>query len=48
MSILAEKKLLTDIKVSIESIYEHIEYNFSSEVYKLTKPSDELLSANLK
>jgi len=37
MSVLSEKKLLTDIKVSIESIYEHIEHNFSFEVYKTNK-----------
>lgn len=37
MSVLEEKKLLTDIKVSIESIYEHIDHNFSFEVYKENK-----------
>ncbi|MFC4213310.1 DUF86 domain-containing protein [Pedobacter lithocola] len=31
------KKLLTDIKISIESIYEHLDNNFDFEVYKNNK-----------
>lgn len=37
MSVLEEKKLLTDIKISIESIYEHLENNFAFEIYKANK-----------
>lgn len=37
MSTLEEKKLLTDIKISIESIYEHLENNFAFEIYKANK-----------
>jgi uncharacterized protein with HEPN domain len=37
MSILEEKKLLTDIKISILSIHEHLENNFDFEVYKANK-----------
>lgn len=37
MSSLEEKKLLTDIKISIESIYEHLENNFDFEIYKTNK-----------
>ncbi|RYG03488.1 MAG: hypothetical protein EOO07_31865 [Chitinophagaceae bacterium] len=37
MSSLEEKKLLTDIKISIESIYEHLENNLDFEVYKANK-----------
>jgi len=37
MSSLEEKKLLTDIKVSIQSIYEHLEHNFEFEIYKSNK-----------
>lgn len=37
MSSLEEKKLLTDIKVSIESIYEHLENNLDFEVYEANK-----------
>lgn len=37
MSSLEEKKLLTDIKISIESIYEHLENNVDFEVYKANK-----------
>jgi uncharacterized protein with HEPN domain len=37
MSLLEEKKLLTDIKISIESIYEHLENNLDFEVYKANK-----------
>ena len=37
MSSLEEKRLLTDIKVSIESIYEHLENNLDFEVYKANK-----------
>jgi hypothetical protein len=35
MSVLEEKKLLTDIKISIESIYEHLENNFAFEIYNV-------------
>lgn len=37
MSSLEEKKLLTDIKISILSIYEHLENNLEFEVYKANK-----------
>ncbi len=37
MSSLEEKKLLTDIKISILSIYEHLENNLEFEVYKSNK-----------
>ncbi|PWS27149.1 hypothetical protein DHW03_14210 [Pedobacter yonginense] len=37
MSVLEEKKLLTDIKISILSIYEHLENNLDFEVYKTNK-----------
>ncbi len=37
MSLLEEKKLLTDIKISIQSIYEHLENNFDFEIYKANK-----------
>ncbi|MES2445571.1 MAG: HepT-like ribonuclease domain-containing protein [Bacteroidota bacterium] len=37
MSSLEEKKLLTDIKISILSIYEHLENNLELEVYKSNK-----------
>lgn len=37
MSSLEEKKLLTDIKVSIASIYEHLENDLVFEVYKANK-----------
>jgi len=37
MSSLEEKRLLTDIKVSIESIYEHLENNLDFEVYEANK-----------
>ena len=37
MSSLEEKKLLTDIKLSIESLYEHLENNFDFEIYKANK-----------
>ena len=37
MSVLEEKKLLTDIKISIGSIYEHLENNFAFEIYKANK-----------
>lgn len=37
MSSLEEKKLLTDIKISILSIYEHLEDNLEFEVYKSNK-----------
>lgn len=37
MSLLEEKKLLTDIKISIESFYEHLENNLDFEIYKAKK-----------
>ena len=37
MSMLDQKKLLTDIKISILSIYEHLENNFDFETYKANK-----------
>ncbi|SDD30325.1 HepT-like ribonuclease domain-containing protein [Pedobacter soli] len=37
MSVLEEKKLLTDIQISIQSIYEHLENNFAFEIYKANK-----------
>lgn len=37
MSLLEEKKLLTDIIISIESIYEHLEDNLDFAVYKANK-----------
>ncbi|TCD10760.1 DUF86 domain-containing protein [Pedobacter frigidisoli] len=37
MRLLEEKKLLTDIKISIESIYDHLENNFDFEIYKANK-----------
>lgn len=37
MSSLEEKKLLTDIKISILPIYEHLENNLEFEVYKANK-----------
>ena len=37
MSSLEEKKLLTDIKISILSIYDHLEDNLEFEIYKSNK-----------
>lgn len=37
MSKLEEKKLLTDIQISILSIYEHLENNLDFEIYLLNK-----------
>lgn len=37
MSILEEKKLLTDIKICIFSIYDHLENNFDFDIYKTNK-----------
>lgn len=37
MITLEEKKLLTDVKISILSIYEHLDHNLNLDIYKANK-----------
>lgn len=48
MSSLEEKKLLTDIKISIESPYEHLENNFDFEIYKANKTKHRAVERELE
>lgn len=46
MRSIEEKKLLTDVKISILSIYEHLENNLEFTIYKVIKLNEEQLNVS--